>query len=234
MLRFADVSRQRRGPGPGLLGPGLLQLLLPEAEGEGHGLAPGEAAGPASLSLGAEEVRRGGGVETFERSVRREETGVAVKGLKMLRREARGRGTGQRKAGSVHGRMTLAHIRQAFDLQALGHLQERGKILLVNGDFAPVHELQESLHLVVSDIFEKDNWVLVRSVVEHGLKVRGAGRQDHLVGLQVQSVAGDRDIHESFMIEKILEDGKEIVLVVIPAETVLLWLTGCGDSHGSA
>ena len=229
MLRFADVSRQRRGPGPGLPGPGLLQLLLPEAEGEGHGLAPGEAAGPASLSLGAEEVRRGGGVETLERSVRREETGVGLKGLKMLRRR-----TGQRKAGSGHGRLTLAHIRQAFDLQALGNLQERGEILLVNGDFAPVHELQESLHLVVSDIFEKDNWVLVRSVVEHGLKVRGAGRQDHLVGLQVQSVAGDRDIHESFMIEKILEDGKEIVLVVIPAETVLLWLTGCGDSHGSA
>ena len=52
--------------------------------------------------------------------------------------------------------------------------------------------------------------------------------------LQVQSVAGNRDIHESFMIEKILEDGEEIVLVVVPAETVLLGLTGCGDSHGEA
>ena len=54
------------------------------------------------------------------------------------------------------------------------------------------------------------------------------------MGLQVQSIACDRDIHESFMIEEILEDGKEIVLVVVPAETVLLWLAGGGDSHGSA
>jgi len=34
------------------------------------------------------------------------------------------------------------------------------------------------------------------------------------------------------MIEKILEDGKKIVLVVVPAETVLLGLAGGGDSHG--
>ena len=63
-------------------------------------------------------------------------------------------------------------------------------------------------------------------------KVGRTGGQDHLVRLQVQSVAGNRDIHESFMIEKILEDGKKIVLVVVPAETVLLGLAGGGDSHG--
>jgi len=174
LLRFADVSWQGRGPR--LLGPHLLQLLLPEAEGEGHGLAAGETAGPTSLSLGPEEVRRGGGVEALERSVRREEAGVAVVPLQMGRRGGRGaRRTGQGKAGSAHGRMTLAHIRQAFDLQALGYFQQGRKILLVYRDLASVHELKKGLHLVVSNIFEKDNWVFVRSVVEHGLKVRRTG-----------------------------------------------------------
>ena len=159
--------------------------------------------------------------------------GVAVKCLETGLWRGAG-GTGQRKAGTAHDRMTLANIRQALDLQAFGYFQQGRKVFLVNGHLAAVHELQQSFHLVVANIFEKDNRVLVRSVVEHRLKVRRAGGKNHLVRLQVQPIAGNRDIHESFMIEKILEDGEEIVLVVVPAETVLLGLTGCGDSHGEA
>ena len=243
MLRFA-VDVWREGRGPALRASPLLQLLLPHAEGERDGLASGEPARPPPLSLGAEEVRRGGRVEAFVGSVRGQEAGVAVKGLKMRRRRSSGGtegaqgpgGAGQGKAGPGcgHDRVTLADVRQAFDLEALGHFQQRRKVFLVNADLSAVHELQQSLHLVVANIFEKDNRVLVRSVVEHRLKVRRAGGKNHLVRLQVQPIAGNRDIHESFMIEKILEDGEEIVLVVVPAETVLLGLTGCGDSHGEA
>lgn len=177
-------------------------------------------------------------METFVGSVRRQEARLAVKGLKMRRRWGGAQGcqgprrTGQGEAGPADDRMTLADICQAFDLQALGYFQQGRKVLLVDRDFSAVHELQQSFHLVVANIFEKDNRVLVRSVVKHRLKVRRTGGQDHLVCLQVQAVAGNRDIHESFMIEKILEDGEKIVLVVVPAETVLLWLAGCGDSHG--
>ena len=71
----------------------------------------------------------------------------------------------------------------------------------------------------------------VGGVVKHGLEIGGAGGEDHLVGFHVEAFTGDSDIDEGLMVEEILKDGQEVVLVVVPSETVLLGLRG-GDCHG--
>ena len=125
---------------------------------------------------------------------------------------------------------TLVHVGETLDLQAFCHLEQGGKVLLVHGHFSSVHELQQGFHLVVPDVLEEDNWMLVRCVVEHALEVGRAGREDHLVGLQVEPVAGDGDIDEGLMVEEVFKDGEKVVLVVVPAQAVLLRLRG-GHRH---
>ena len=125
---------------------------------------------------------------------------------------------------------TLVHVGKTLDLQAFRHLEQGGKVLLVDGHFSSVHELQQGLHLVVPDVLEEDNWMLVRCVVEHALEVGGAGREDHLVGLQVEPIAGDGDIDEGLMVEEVFKDGEKVVLVVVPSQAVLLRLRG-GHRH---
>ena len=73
--------------------------------------------------------------------------------------------------------------------------------------------------------------MFVRSVVEHGLEIRRAGGENHLVSFQVETITREGDINKGFMIEEILEDGKKIVLVIVPAETILLGLRRSGDCH---
>ena len=125
---------------------------------------------------------------------------------------------------------TFVHVGETLDLQAFRHFEQGGEVFLVHRHFSAVHKLQQGLHLVVSDILQEDNWMLVWSVVEHALEVGGACREDHLVGLQVEPVAGDGDIDEGLMVEEIFKDGEKIVLVVVPAQTVLLRL-GSGHRH---
>ena len=129
---------------------------------------------------------------------------------------------------------TLVHVGQTLDLQAFCHLEQGGEVLLVHRHLSSVHELQQGLHLVVADVFEEDNGVFVGSVVEHALEVRRAGRQDHLVGLQVQPVARDGDIDEGLVVEEVFKDGEEVVLVVVPAQAVLLRLGSCHRHRGLA
>ena len=246
MLRFAgiQVKGQGRGAGaaPAVLGRGL-GVAAAEAQRQGHGLAAGQAARAAALPLGPEEIGGGGaggglggggGVQPLEGGgVGGEEGGVEpghqVRGRHRQGQPGRGRGGAEGGGGPGHGRgLVLAHVGQALDLEPLGHLEEGGEVLLVYGDLAPVHELQESLHLVIADILQKDDWVLVGRVVKHGLKVRRTGGQHDFVGFQVEAIARNGHVHEGLVVEKILEDGKKIVLVVVPAETVLLGLGGGG------
>ena len=118
--------------------------------------------------------------------------------------------------------MILIDLGEALDAQALGHREHGGKVLLIHGHLAPVHELQQRLHLLVADVLEKDNGMLVGRVVEHGLEVGRAGGQDHLVGFQVEAVAGNRDVDKGLVVEKVLEDREQVVLVVVPPQAILL------------
>ena len=52
--------------------------------------------------------------------------------------------------------------------------------------------------------------MFVWCVVEHALEVGGAGREDHLVGLQVEPVAGDGDIDKGLVVEEVFKDGEKV------------------------
>lgn len=86
---------------------------------------------------------------------------------------------------------------------------------------------------MVADVFEKKDGMSVGGVVKHGLEVRRAGGQNHLVGFQIEPIASDRHVDESLMVEEVFEDGEEVMLVVVPAQTVLLRLGGANRHHGS-
>ena len=137
---------------------------------------------------------------------------------------------GQREPRCRHRMGTLVHVGKTLDLQPFCHFEQGGKVFLVHRHFSSVHKLQQGLHLVIPDVLEEDNWMLVWCVVEHALEVGGAGGEDHLVGLQVEPVAGDGDINEGLMVEEVFKDGEEVVLVVVPPQAVLLRLRG-GHRH---
>jgi len=81
---------------------------------------------------------------------------------------------GEREPRGGHRVGTIVDICQAFDLEALSHFKKRREVFLVHGNLASVHELQERLHLVITDILEEDNGMFVGGVVEHALEVGGA------------------------------------------------------------
>lgn len=120
------------------------------------------------------------------------------------------------------GTVAVVDFGQAFDFQAFGNLQEGGEVFLVDGHLPLVHEFQEGFHFVVADIPEEDDGMPVGGVVQHGLKVGGAGREDHFVGLQLKPVACQRHIHEGLVVQQLLKHGQEVVLVVVPTEAILL------------
>ena len=81
--------------------------------------------------------------------------------------------------------MTVADLGQSLDLESLCDLEEGGEVVLVDGDLAAVHELEEGLDLVEPDVPQKDDGMAVGRVVQHRLEVGRAGREHHLVRLQL-------------------------------------------------
>jgi len=75
---------------------------------------------------------------------------------------------------------------------------------------------------MIADVPEEDDGVAVRRVVEHGLEVGRAGRQDHFVGLELDSVAGQGHVDKGLVVQEVLEDAQQVVLVVVPSQAVLL------------
>jgi hypothetical protein len=116
----------------------------------------------------------------------------------------------------------IVDLGQAFDLETFGNFEEGGKVLLIDGHFTPVHELEERLHFVIANVTQEDDWVSVGSVVEHRLEIGGASGQDHLVGLELKTVTGEGDVDKGFMVQEVFEDTQEVVLVVVPPEAILL------------
>ncbi len=66
------------------------------------------------------------------------------------------------------------------------------------------------------DVPQEDDRVPVGGVVQHGLEVGRASGQHHLVRLQLEPLAGQGDVDEGLRVEEVLEDGEQVVLVVVP------------------
>lgn len=54
------------------------------------------------------------------------------------------------------------------------------------------------------------------------LKIGAASGQDNLVGLQVPSLRGKRDIDQRLVVQQTGEHGDEVGLVVVPTQAILL------------
>lgn len=130
------------------------------------------------------------------------------------------------EAGPRHELVLGAHVGQAPDLQALGDLEQRAYLLLGDVYLPLVHELDGCLELGPLDVLHYDYWVLARVVEEQGLEVGTAGRQDHLVGLDRVSVAGEGHVDEALALEQLIEHVGQVGLVVVPAQAELLGRAG--------
>jgi len=93
--------------------------------------------------------------------------------------------------------MLAVNVRETANLETFRDLEQRPDLLLGDVDFALVHELDRGLELRPFDVLHDDYRMLAGVIEEERLKIRAAGRQDHLVGLDAMSVAGQSHVHKA-------------------------------------
>ena len=120
-----------------------------------------------------------------------------------------------------------------------GHYERNIEAYLSNIDFPGVHELQDGGEMSEGNIFQDDDGVLGRVLLQQILEIRAArrktlrqisyfttkipaGTQDHLVGLGVLALSGNGDVTERLLVPQVFEGGHHVGLEIIPAETELL------------
>lgn len=114
--------------------------------------------------------------------------------------------------------MSLGGVGEALDLEALGRLEEGRQILLVDVDLPAVHEGQQRLQVPGAHISHEDDGVLAGVPEEERLEVRAAGGEDDLVCGEGSAVAGEGYVCEGLLLVKLVEDGDQVALVVVPLE----------------
>jgi len=70
----------------------------------------------------------------------------------------------------------LRSLGESLDLQTLGSPQESGQLVLSNINLAGVHELEDGGEMVEGHVFEDDDRMLGRVLLQQSLEVGGAGR----------------------------------------------------------
>lgn len=118
--------------------------------------------------------------------------------------------------------MFAVDVGQSSDFEAFGDFQQRPDLLLADVDLPFVHELHDSLQFGPFDVLQNDNRVLAGVVEEQTLEIWTARRQNHFVGFDAVSVAGQRDVDEALALQKLIENVSQIALVIIPSEAKLL------------
>jgi len=110
----------------------------------------------------------------------------------------------------------------SFYLQGLSDLEEACELVLGDVDLAPVHVLEDGLHIRVADVLEHDDRVGTGDLEEQRLEVGRTGGQHHLVALNGGTFAGQRAVSERFTLQQLVEHGQQVGPVVVPAQAVLL------------
>ena len=77
---------------------------------------------------------------------------------------------------------------EAFNPQLLGHGKEGVEIVLGNVDLSMIHEAQHALQLLELDPLQVQEWVLVTVPPQHLSEEGAAGRDDHLVCLDLRVI----------------------------------------------
>ena len=116
----------------------------------------------------------------------------------------------------------LRSLGQSLHLQPLGSLQKCWQLILGHVHLPRVHELQDGGQMSEGDVFEDDDGVLGRVLLQQSLEVGTTGREDHLVSLAALSVAGNRNVTEGLLISQVFEGGHHVGLEVVPSKAELL------------
>ena len=89
-------------------------------------------------------------------------------------------------------------------------------------DLSGIHELQDGREMLEGDVFQNDDGMFGRVLLQQGLEVGTAGGEDHLVSLAALAIAGNRHVTEGLLIPQVLEGGHHVGLEVVPSQTELL------------
>ena len=76
--------------------------------------------------------------------------------------------------------------------------------------------------MLEGDVFQDDDRVLGRVLLQQGLEVGAAGGEDHLVSLAALTIAGNRNVTEGLLIPQVFEGGHHVGLEVVPSQAELL------------
>ena len=114
---------------------------------------------------------------------------------------------------------SLTSLRQSFDLELLGDIQEGVHLVGANGDFAGVDELDNVLHGEELDPGEVDERVGVGITEEDGPQFGTGGCQHHLVSPDLLVLTGQSDVTE---LSLLLDTSSQAPLVVGPGEQEII------------
>lgn len=95
---------------------------------------------------------------------------------------------------------------------------------MVHIDFALVHELDQASDILEAAVTHQNDRILAVEVVvaEDGLEVRAASAQHDAMRAQRLALARNRHVAEAAAVQQLREHVLQIVLVVLPFQTVLL------------
>jgi len=92
-----------------------------------------------------------------------------------------------------------------------------------------VHELKDGCEVGEWHVLQNNDRMFGRILFQQVFEVRGAGAQNHLVGLGVLALGGNGDVAEALLISQVLERGDHVGLEVVPAEAELLVVSHFGQ-----
>jgi len=114
------------------------------------------------------------------------------------------------------------YFSQALDLQPFSGLEKCGQWVLWNVNFTSIHEFQNWLQMVEWNVFQDNDRMLRRVILQECLKVRRASRQNHFVCFASLSITSQSHISETSFSAKMFEACNNVGLEIIPTQAELL------------
>ena len=93
---------------------------------------------------------------------------------------------------------------------------------MCNADLSFVHELDDGSDVVVGSVLQDDHLVLLIELGEDVLEVGAARWKNDFVSSKGSAFSREKDVGQVFGVKESAEDSEEVVLVVVPAQRVLV------------
>lgn len=118
---------------------------------------------------------------------------------------------------------------EALHLQLLGGAQDLWLLALGHRCLTCVHVLQQGSDLEALNARQYDAALILRHVLQYGLKVGRVGREDNAMRLELLVVDDQGAVHIAAHLVQSVQDLDQIRLMIVPAQTVRLTLVA---GHG--